>query len=226
MQRTKKFFAVAMLLLLSVTCFSISGYAAENALTIPETDSFDFSLMEAVKSTSLSVIVDKDGVENNILKVELDDEKYGFDVWSTLKNAVVSSSCKQELSDKLTEIASAAAQNVAVAQISPYISPTDNVIKTYHYGIEDQDGDDLFYATVTVNASWSRTEDVDAAINDVDVVELSGWADAFTTYDIYITGNTATVQFYNSLIASDCFLEATYSIANNGRMTHNYNYLD
>lgn len=218
MKKAKKLVAVAMTLILTITCFSLGSHAAEKELTVSEIDSFDFCLMDAVKSTETDVVIDKDGVETVTVKIELDNERYGFDVWAAVKDAVTSSSCKQELFEKLADAADDA------AQASPYISPTANVTETYRYGVEDHEGNDIFYATVTVEASWSRTEDFDAYIDSIDV-ELTGWADALTTYDVDITDSTATILFYNPLISSDCFLEANYSISNTGRMTHNYTYM-
>lgn len=223
MKKTKKLVAVAMTLILTITCFSLGSHAAEKELTVSEIDSFDFCLMDAVKSTETDVVIDKDGAETVTVKIELDDERYGFDVWAAVKDAVESSSGEQELADKLADIKCAGEYN-AVAQATPYISPTANVTETYRYGVEDHEGDDMFYATVTVQASWSRTEDFDAYIDSIDV-ELTGWADALTTYDVDITDSTATILFYNPFISSDCFLEANYSISNTGRMTHNYTYM-
>ncbi|MBQ9080568.1 MAG: hypothetical protein IJY27_05805 [Clostridia bacterium] len=220
MKKTTRTLAALLSLVLAISCFTFGSYAVETTTTVLDNDSYDtFCLADVISSVSHKYILSEDGVKTYVLTVEIDNEKYGFDVLDTLNQLHTVYESNQQPNDQLKELAQTVHQINATEELTPCITPTAYVSDTFYYSMEDTYGRVFFDADVTVGATWSRTGDVDSFIDNIDV-SLNGLWDDKTTYDIKRSGSTAVIKFYNPLIAgSSPFFQSTFSISNTGILT-------
>ena len=213
MKKTIKALSVIIALIMALGCFTFSGYATN------DTDVFISSAPEP----TLKVIKNDDGtitVENNGVysTYDLSEDSYaGFRI-SRCPVGTHARTGFDENGTLLTSIDFANCDLQGVARIDP--TGSSSITKTHSF--YDDNGDIYFQVVATVSGTWSRTNDVYAIIDNVDL-EISGYAQGFCDYQIdWQSANSFILNFYlmDSLIGY-----AEFTLASNGRFSWNFEYV-
>ena len=212
MKKAIQALSVVMTLILTISCFTFSGYA---------TDGTDIFITSAPEPT-LKVIKNDDGsitVENNGVysTYYLGGDRVGI----RMSNCPVGTRSRAGFDENGTFSPSMDFTNCdfpGSARIDP--TGTSSITKTHSF--YDNNGDIYFNVVATVSGTWSRTDGAYSVIDNIDL-EVSGYAQEFCAPHIdWQSENSFILNFYfmDSLIGS-----AEFTLSSTGRFYWSFEYV-